>query len=355
MAGYISEFQYYGLANKEFIEVAVPTGTDVSAYSVVLYQNNGTVVKSYGLGASQGTFGGKDVYVIDSNTSGFSTMYGTGEMYIDDALALVDDSGTVMQFVSYWGNTVTATEGPAAGMTSTDVGTASSYGSSLQSDDGGKTYYTQYDTNKGSIPACYAPGSRIRTPGGVTLVEDLRAGDLIMTLNKGSQPVRWVWSGEQPLDDVELHQKPVLISKGALATGVPDRDLIVSGQHRVAVGICGQLESRFATPAFVPAKSLVGLPGVRHMAGKKSVRWHHFLCDAHHVAFANGIATESLLLGSQIWANLDAEAHAELALALGAGASDGAHQLPALPLLTKRQAQAAMAVQRAKRAHFPVV
>ncbi len=351
MPGYISEFRYYGLSNEEFIEVAVPTGTDVSAYSVVLYQGNGTIVESYALGYSQGTFGNQDVYVIDSDTAGFSSMSGAGEMYSDDALALVDDTGAVVQFISYWGNTVTAVEGPAAGMTSTDVGTASDGGSSLQSDDGGATYYQQYDTNKDVIPACYAPGSRISTPDGFKLVEDLKAGDLVVTLDQQTVPVLWVWSGNQPLDDVALHQKPVLLGKNSLAPGVPNRDLIVSGQHRIAVGICGQLEDAFPTAAFVPAKALVGLPGIRHMAGKRSMQWHHFYCANHQVAFANAVASESLFLGAQILSNLDVQQMMHLSESLGGSLGSGLTKDIALPVLSRRKTLDALKARGCKRTH----
>lgn len=352
MPGYISEFKYYGLSDEEFIEVAVPTGTDVSAYSVVLYQGNGTIVESYALGYSQGTYGNQDVYVIDGDTTGFSSMSGSGEMYSDDALALVDDTGAVVQFISYWGNTVTAVEGPAAGMTSTDVGTASDWGSSLQSDDGGATYYQQYDTNKDVIPACYAPGSRITTPDGFKLVEELQAGDLVETRNQQTVPVLWVWSGRQPLDDVALHQKPVLLGKNSLAPGVPNRDLIVSGQHRIAVGIYGQLEDAFPTAAFVPAKALVGLPGIRHMAGKRSMQWHHFYCADHQVVFANDVASESLLLGAQILSHLDAQHIMNLSECLVGSLGAGQTQELALPALSRRKTLDALNARRRKR-HSP--
>ena len=151
MAGYISEFQYYGNSSEEFIEVALPTGTDPSGYGVTIYMADGTVYTSFPLGSSVGTMAGHDVYVIDQSTPGFSTGDSMGNMYPDDALALTDGGGTVVQFISYWSNTVTATEGPAVGATSTDVGTTDP-GQSLQSDDGGASYFVQSSPNSGSIP-----------------------------------------------------------------------------------------------------------------------------------------------------------------------------------------------------------
>ena len=347
MPGYISEYQYMGLSDEEFIEIAVPTGTDVSSYSIIIYQYDGTMVEAYSLGVTLGTFGGQDVYAIDDTTPGFNSFSGQGEIYADDAIALVDDNGNVVQFISHWGNTVSAVEGPASGMTSTSVGTAN-VGESLQSDDGGSSYYTQSTTNKGSIPACYAPGTRIATPHGCTLVENLRAGDLVITRNSGVQPVRWIWSGDQPLDDVDIHQKPVLIAANALAPGFPNCDLIVSSQHRIVVGVPGQLDETFSVPAFVPAKALVELPGIRHMAGKKAIHWHHFVCDDHCVVIANNIASETLLLGSQIVRKLNGAQRRRLSNALGRPVAANETQATALPCLTKRQTQDALARNASK-------
>ncbi|WP_298260008.1 Hint domain-containing protein [uncultured Litoreibacter sp.] len=299
MSGYISEYKYYGLSDEEFIEIAVPIGTDVSSYTVVIYQSDGTVVSTFSLGTLQTTIDGQDVYVIDNNTPGFDAMSDSGEIWADDGIALVDDTGTVLQFVSHWGNTVTATEGAAAGMTSTEVGTASGVGESLQSDDGGSSYYTQSTPNSGTIP-CYALGTMIDTSDGPRAVETLQPGDLVVTLDHGPQPIRWTRSGEQPLEYAETDAKPVLIKAGALGRGWPTQDLIVSPQHRILVGGAGQLQRVFASEAFASAKSLIAVPGIRHMKGKKEINWIHFACDRHEVVTANGCLSESLLLGPMV-------------------------------------------------------
>ncbi|MDG1377498.1 MAG: hypothetical protein P8P56_10885 [Yoonia sp.] len=135
MSGYISEFRYVGGTSVEFIELASPAGTDTSSYTVVIYNSNGTVAHTYSLGAVESTVGGNDVYVIDNGTAGFS------DILNGQAIALVDDLGNVDQFVSFGGATVTASSGPAVGETSTSVGSAGP-GSSLQSDNGGSTYFT---------------------------------------------------------------------------------------------------------------------------------------------------------------------------------------------------------------------
>lgn len=292
MAGFISEFRYIGGTSVEFIEIAVLAGTDVSGYSVVIYNSDGTVAHTYSLTTVQSTSGGNDVYVLDSGTAGYA------DILNGQAIALIDDTGTVDQFVSFGGSTVTATSGPAAGETSTNVGSVG-FGQSLQSDDGGASYYTQTAPNKGTVP-CYAPGTMIDTPDGPRAVETLRPGDLVLTLDHGPQPIRWLRSGDHPLVEVEVDGKPVLIAAGALGDDLPAQDLIVSPQHRILVGGGGQLTDYFDAEVLAPAKALTSLPGIRHMKGKSKITYIHFACDRHEVVTANGCLSEALLLGPMV-------------------------------------------------------
>lgn len=144
---------------------------------------------------------------------------------------------------------------------------------------------------------CYAKGTRIDTPHGPRRVETLRAGDLVLTLDHGPQELLWTRTDDQALKDAETSSKPVLIRAGALGPDRPTRDLIVSPQHRILVGGQGQIEGPFTDECFAPAKALTDLPGVRLMKGKRAMTWVHFACARHEVVFANGCASESLLLG----------------------------------------------------------
>ncbi len=295
MPGYISEIDYYGGASVEWVEIAIPTGTDVSSYSLVMYTSSGYVDVSLSLGTVQSTAGGHDVYLVNAATPGWPGL-DQGE-----GVALVDDTGTVQQFLSYKGFTVTAQDGPAAGTTSVNAGSgAEEEGRSLQTDDGGASYYVQTAPNPGSIPPCYAPGTLIDTPDGPRAVETLRPGDLVMTLDHGPQAIRWIHSGDHPLEGAEDDAKPVLIKAGALGRNLPAQDLIVSQQHRILVGRAGHLQQVFADEAFAPAKALTAAPGIRHMKGKAQITWIHFACDRHEVVTANGWLSESLLLGAMV-------------------------------------------------------
>jgi VCBS repeat-containing protein len=115
---FINEINYdpAGDDTGEFVEVAGLAGTDLTGWSLVLYNGNG--------GGSYGTLALSGVLTDTANGFGFRSIttaangLQNGE---SDGIALVDPYGRVVQFLSYEG-TLTATNGPAAGMTSTDIG-----------------------------------------------------------------------------------------------------------------------------------------------------------------------------------------------------------------------------------------
>ncbi len=98
----------------EFIEIGGSPGTDLTGWSIVLY--NGSNGTSYSPTALSGTLPTScpGLGVQDTAISGIQN----GS---PDGVALVDDTNTVIQFLSYEGS-FTATNGPANGMTSTDIG-----------------------------------------------------------------------------------------------------------------------------------------------------------------------------------------------------------------------------------------
>ncbi len=334
MPGYFSEIDYYGTTSQEFIEVAVPAGTDVSGYTIEVYEFDGSLLATLPIGTYQTTVAGQDVYLLPGTDFGYGDSMGA--LYPDDAIALIDDNGTVLQFVSWEGNTVTAAAGAASGLTSTNLGSIFDINSdSLETNDGGSSYFLQTAQNPGTIP-CFASGTAISVVNGTKLVEHVREGDLLRATDGQLHPVLWTWRGSVPLDGSTDADPPVLIMPHVLAPGQPDAPLVVSSQHRIAVGVAGQLAALFDAPAFVPAKALVGIPGVRFMDWVKKVEWVHFACADHAIVLANGAAAETLLLGPVIWQALPNALRDEIAKRLDAG---GAHPAingpPALPCLRK--------------------
>ena len=139
---------------------------------------------------------------------------------------------------------------------------------------------------------CFAAGTLIATPNGEARVEDLRHGDLVLTLDHGAQPIVWTGATARRWSAAPHPDKPVLFKAGSLGQGMPARDLILSPQHRVLLAGPDDPEGVLA-----PAKGLLGLPGVRRMSGCRSVTYHHILLDRHQVLISDGAPTESLYPG----------------------------------------------------------
>lgn len=101
-----------------------------------------------------------------------------------------------------------------------------------------------YGTSPAYPTVCYATGMMIDTPDGPRAVETLRPGNLVTTIDRGPQTIRWVRSSDHPLEETDVEGKPVLIQAGALGPDcfapTPDfggRTLAVAGFVRVR-GIC---------------------------------------------------------------------------------------------------------------------
>jgi hypothetical protein len=133
---------------------------------------------------------------------------------------------------------------------------------------------------------CFAAGTRIATARGEVAVEDLRVGDLVVAAHGGAplQPV--VWLGRTRVNvarQADLTKvAPILIKAGALADGVPHRDLRVSPEH--AMFLDGRL---------VPAKHLVNGTSIVQELWCAEVTYWHVELPAHGLLVAEGAVSES--------------------------------------------------------------
>jgi len=132
-----SEIHYdnFGTDAGEAIEIEGPAGTDLAGWRVVLYNGNGGAsydTRTFLLGTITDQCDGRGVVLLQYAQDGIQN----GS---PDGFALIDATGQVVEFLSYEG-TFAATNGPAAGMTSTDVGVleaSAPVGQSLQRDAAG--------------------------------------------------------------------------------------------------------------------------------------------------------------------------------------------------------------------------
>lgn len=154
-------------------------------------------------------------------------------------------------------------------------------------------------------PPCFVAGTRIAVPGGWALVEDLRAGDLVETLDNGPQPLLWV--GRRTLPGIGPCA-PVEFAPGALGN---TRVLRVSPQHRMLVRD-GRLAVLFdTTEVLIPACHLVDRTLVRSVP-QRQVTYVHLLFARHEIVLSEGAPTESLHPGPVALEGFAADSRAEL-------------------------------------------
>ena len=139
-------------------------------------------------------------------------------------------------------------------------------------------------------PPCFTPGTMIETADGLRDVVELVSGDLVMTLDDGAQPLRWV--GHTTVAAVG-RCAPIRISAGALGN---DRTLTVSPQHRILLTgwrpqlLYGEEEVLVAAKHLANNDTIVSVPG-------GLVTYIHLLFDTHQIVFAEGLPTESYYPG----------------------------------------------------------
>ena len=128
---------------------------------------------------------------------------------------------------------------------------------------------------------CFVAGTMIACPGGDRAVESLKAGDLVLTASGASSPVQFLGSRILDLAAAPTH-RPVLIPAGALADGVPMRDLKLSPDHAIVFN-----------GVLVPARNLVG--GAIRQLDMDVVTYYHIQLARHDVVIAEGTPCETLL------------------------------------------------------------
>lgn len=181
-------------------------------------------------------------------------------------------------------------------------------------DANGDVVDTMTFTNIEKVIACFTPGTMILTDRGEVAVQDLAEGDAVLTRDNGFQTIRWV--GRRDLSGADLAAdarfNPVRIAKGALGNGLPERDVMVSPQHRMLV-TGPRAELLFAEhEVLVAACHMVGMVGVERVQPHEGVSYLHILFDQHEIVRADGAWSESFQPGVQTLNGLGAEQRAEI-------------------------------------------
>jgi hypothetical protein len=135
------------------------------------------------------------------------------------------------------------------------------------------------------MPICFMAGTRVSTPSGHSKVEDLQAGDLVLTSDGRSVAVRWI--GRQTAvklfaDELAL---PIRIKAGAIAENVPTQDLLVSYDHAL-----------FVDGILVHAGALInGTSIVRETNVPCTFVYYHVEVDDHSLILAENTPAETFI------------------------------------------------------------
>lgn len=188
-------------------------------------------------------------------------------------------------------------------------------------EDGFVDYFNQDGSDAGrlnfveieNVIPCFTPGTKIATPRGEVPVEALQVGDRVITRDNGIQTIRWVGAREMTGAEFEMaaHLKPVLIRKGALGNDLPERDMMVSPNHRVLVAnekTALYFEER---EVLVAAKHLTGMEGI-DVVEVSGTSYIHVMFDRHEVILSDGTWTESFQPGDMSLAGIGEEQRQEI-------------------------------------------
>jgi hypothetical protein len=160
---------------------------------------------------------------------------------------------------------------------------------------------------------CFRADTMIGTPHGEVPVQTLQPGDIVLTVGNGPRAVKWVGHGKVlAARGRRSAATPVIVSKGALADNVPNRDLHVTKAH-----------SLYIDDVLIPVEFLVNHKTIRWDDRAQEVEIYHIELDSHDLLLANGAPAESYRDDGNRWLFQNANA-----------GWDGARQEPCAPVLT---------------------
>ncbi len=139
---------------------------------------------------------------------------------------------------------------------------------------------------------CFLLGTRLLTPASEIPIEHLKIGDAVVTLDGQTRNIRWIarvaferecgtpWSTEV---------QPVRVSKDALASGSPSRDLYISLWHML-----------YLNGTLLPVSNLINGQTIAAVDPPTNrLEYFHVELDRHEVLLADSAPCESLLASAE--------------------------------------------------------
>jgi hypothetical protein len=133
------------------------------------------------------------------------------------------------------------------------------------------------------VTLCFAAGTRIATPRGEVPVEQLVAGDKVLTSGGAVRPIAWIGTGRVLATRGRRNAAtPVIVRRGALADNVPLRDLRVTKGHAL-----------FIDGVLIPVEELINHRSILWDDRAQEVQIYHIELEMHDVLIADGAPAES--------------------------------------------------------------
>ncbi|MBB5721157.1 hypothetical protein FHS72_000764 [Loktanella ponticola] len=234
--------------------------------------------------------------LVDENDDGFIDFAGADRIDGNDVLYTYQTDSVTINVpgegdITYFGATFLLSNGVV--MFSPTDGQALQAGTFVSST--GVSLFTSSVEIADLSPPCFVSGTLLDTPTGQRPVEHLKVGDIVMTADRGAQPVRW--TGMRTIAGMDSFT-PIRFAPGAMGNS---RELLVSPQHRMLVQ-GWQAEMYFGeSEVLVAAKHLVNGDTI-HVQPMRHVTYCHILFDQHEIVYSEGIASESFCPGPTILA-----------------------------------------------------
>jgi hypothetical protein len=136
--------------------------------------------------------------------------------------------------------------------------------------------------------SCLLKGTKISTPSGDRLVQELQIGDEVHTL-ADRKTIKWIGynkftkeEGSAWLDSV----MPIRVARFAIDDHTPHRDLYLSPRHCV-----------FFNEGLIPVMYLINETSIAHgmPSDMSAIEYYHIELDRHEVIYAEGASVESFV------------------------------------------------------------
>src|ERR1700738_3574702 len=134
--------------------------------------------------------------------------------------------------------------------------------------------------------SCFLKGTKISTPSGDRLVQELQIGDEVQTL-AGRKTIKWIGYNKFTKEEGRAWQDsimPVRVARFAIDDHTPHCDLYLSPHHCI-----------FFNEALIPVMYLVNETSITQgtPSDMSAIEYYHIALDTHEVIYAEGAMVES--------------------------------------------------------------